>query len=104
MLISHLYVVFREVSILFFFFFLASPYGLWDPSSLTRDQTQALAVRARSPNHWTAREFPSFFFFLEVSIARVVRRVPMYLHTASPWAVFLAFLENYHPLFRHFFP
>ena len=37
------------------FLFLATLHGLWDLSSLTRDQSQALAV---SPNHWTARELP----------------------------------------------
>ena len=35
------------------------PCGLWYPSSLTRDRTRALAVKAWSPNHWTAREFPT---------------------------------------------
>ena len=37
-----------------------------------RDQTQALAVKAPSPNHWTAREFPMqelfFFFFLKFNL------------------------------------
>ena len=36
------------------------PRNLQDLSSLTRDGTQAPAVRAPSPNHWTAREFPVF--------------------------------------------
>ena len=36
-------------------FFLAT--WLMDLSCLTRDQTWALAVKALSPNHWTAREF-----------------------------------------------
>ena len=42
----------------FLFFFLAMPLGMQDLSYLTRDQTQALAVKVPSPNHWTAREFP----------------------------------------------
>ena len=46
----------------FFFFFPATPYGLQDLSSPTRDQTQTLAVKAPSPNHWTAREFPKWIF------------------------------------------
>ena len=29
-----------------------------DLSSLTRDRTWAMAVKAPSPNHWTTREFP----------------------------------------------
>ena len=44
--------------ILFFFpflSFLAMLRGLWDLSSPTRDRTRALAVKAQSPNHWTAR-------------------------------------------------
>ena len=28
---------------------------MWDLSSLTRDQTHALAVEAQSPNCWTTR-------------------------------------------------
>ena len=49
---------------LFFFpflSFLAMLQGLWDLSSLTRDRTWALAVKAQSPNHWTARELPMLF-------------------------------------------
>ena len=42
----------------FSFFFFATPCGLWDHSSPTRDRTWAPAVKALSPNHWTAREFP----------------------------------------------
>ena len=39
------------------FFFLAVPRGLQDPSSLTGDRTRVPAVKASSPNHWTAREY-----------------------------------------------
>ena len=42
------------------FFFLAAPLGLPDLSSLTSDQTRAPALKAPSPNHWAAREFPRF--------------------------------------------
>ena len=42
-------------------FFSAVPRSLWDLSSPIRDQTQALAVKVRSPNHWTAREVPGEF-------------------------------------------
>ena len=38
------------------------PRGLWDLSSPTRDWTRDLAVKAPSPNHWTTREFPSFYY------------------------------------------
>ena len=39
------------------FSFLATPRSLWDLSSPTRDRTWALAAKAPSPDHWTAREF-----------------------------------------------
>ena len=34
------------------------PCGLQDPDSPTRDWTRTMAVKARSLNHWTTREFP----------------------------------------------
>ena len=37
---------------------LATPHGIRDLSSPTRDGTCAAAVEAQSPNHWTAKEFP----------------------------------------------
>ena len=37
----------------FFFNFLAMLQGMWDLSSLTRDQTHVPAVEVRSLNHWT---------------------------------------------------
>ena len=37
--------------------------GKQNLSSITRDQTQAPAVKVLSPYHWTAREFSIFFFF-----------------------------------------
>ena len=40
------------------FFFFATPHSLQDLSSLTRDGTLVLAVKALSPNHWTTRELP----------------------------------------------
>ena len=36
--------------------------GFWDLSSLTRDWTWPLAVKALSPNLWTSREFPCDYF------------------------------------------
>ena len=38
--------------------FFAAPHGMWDLSSLTRDQTHAPKVEAQSLNHWTTREVP----------------------------------------------
>ena len=37
------------------------PHTLWDLSSLTSDETQAPAMRALNPHHWTARDFPVSF-------------------------------------------
>ena len=37
---------------------MALPCILWDLTSPTRDRTSAPTVKAPSPNHWTAREFP----------------------------------------------
>ena len=42
----------------FFLFFLAVLLGMWNLSSLTRDQTCAPALEVRSLNHCTAREVP----------------------------------------------
>ena len=39
------------IQVLDLLFFLGAPQGLWDLSSLTRDQTRAPPVRALSPNH-----------------------------------------------------
>ena len=44
------------------FFFFAVLRGLQDLSSLTRNGTWAPAVIVPSPNHQTAREFPSVLF------------------------------------------
>lgn len=41
------------------FFFLAVPRGLWDRSSRPGIELSPSAVKARSTNHWTAREVPA---------------------------------------------
>ena len=41
-----------------FFFFFATPCGMRDLSSQTRDQPHAPSVEAWSLNHWTAKEVP----------------------------------------------
>ena len=50
----------------FFFFSTHWPqhYCMWDPSSLTRDQTCATSVEVQSPNHWIAREVPQKKFWI----------------------------------------
>ena len=53
------------------FFFLTIPWSLQYLSSLTRDWTQASAVKALNSNHWTTREFPVghlYIFFIEMSV------------------------------------
>ena len=40
------------------FFFLAALYSTQNLNSLTRDWIWAPALKARSPDHWTAKEFP----------------------------------------------
>ena len=34
----------------------AAPHGLWDLSSLSRNETQAMAVKAQNPKYQTTRE------------------------------------------------
>ena len=53
---------FKKKFCFFGFFFLPALGGLQDLTSLTKDPTLAPAVKAPSPNHWTAREFPVTFF------------------------------------------
>ena len=53
---------------LFFFFinFLATPHGMRDLSSPTRDRTCAPAeevLEAQGLNHWTTREVPLLIFY-----------------------------------------
>ena len=57
----------------FLFYFLGGtiPRGMQDLSSLTRDEPVPPAVEAQSPNQWTAREFPLFYFFNAVYITLI---------------------------------
>ena len=32
------------------------PQGMWDPSSLDREQNRTPCIGRQSPNHWTAKE------------------------------------------------
>ena len=40
------------------------PWGMWDLSSPTTDQTHTPCIGRRSLNHWFTREVPSIFFLL----------------------------------------
>ena len=50
-------------NVLFFFYFLATLYGMWDLSSPTRAGTNAPCIERQILNHWTTREVPEIFFF-----------------------------------------
>ena len=50
-----------------FFFFSGVLHGLQDLRSPTREPW-SLAVKAPSPNHWTARKFPECAFYLFVCL------------------------------------
>ena len=41
-----------------FYVLVFRPQGMWDVSSLTRDQTRTSRLGRQSPNHWTARGVP----------------------------------------------
>ena len=45
-----------------FFYFLATSAGMWDLSSLTRDQTNTPNLGSATLNHWTAKEVPIYRF------------------------------------------
>ena len=59
--------------------FLTS-FRLEDLSSPTRDKLMPPAVESRSPNHWTAREFPSWPYFLKFNF----HPIPFGLRSFSP--------------------
>ena len=48
---------------LYSFIHLAMQLGLWDPSSLTRDETQSTAMKAQNPNHQATRELSHIHYF-----------------------------------------
>ena len=50
----------------YFLFFLAVSHGLWDLTSQTRDDPRPLAVKAASPNRWTATEFSRIMHVLKM--------------------------------------
>ena len=52
--------------------------NLWGLSFLIRDQTWAQGLNVASPNNWTAREFPVFFFsfLLDLMGYRVSKFLP----------------------------
>ena len=78
------------------FFFFAILRGLQDLSSLTRDRTQAMAVKAPSPNYWTVREFPenalnqNFLIAHKLWLSPHPERLPLFKEQTKK-CVFLSF-------------
>ena len=66
------------------FFGGAVPCSLQDLSSLTRDWTQAWAVKALSPNHWSTREF-SFGCSLRLKAWVLAEQISMPLRHNFSW-------------------
>ena len=67
-----LFIIFKMMMILFLFIYLFLPHrtacGILVPQPGIGPVPTA--VKARSPNHWTAGEFPAFSFFLTLSSVR----------------------------------
>ena len=68
----HFVCLFIYLFIYLFICLVVSWHGLQDLSSPTSDWTQAPAVKAPSPNHWPAREFPYPYFMDEETEAKKV--------------------------------
>ena len=64
---------------LFIYLFLAVLHSLQDLSSSIRDWTQAPAVKALSPNHWTTREFPMYMIFYIYTHTHICMYVCIYI-------------------------
>ena len=60
----------QDVTVIYECFF-AILHVLWDLSSPVRDRTWGLlfTVRAPSPNHWAAREFPIYDFWIQADLS-----------------------------------
>ena len=66
----------EKVFCLFHFIFWL-PYGMWELSSLTREQTCALAVEGQSPNDWTTGESLCFDFNLKIKKKKTCTLCPL---------------------------
>lgn len=62
-----------KIQVFLITFFLAAPRNSWDLGSLTRDQTRAQTVKARSPNLGTSRK-PLFSHTKEILLIQVHRK------------------------------
>ena len=78
----------------FIYFFAAPQIILQDLSSLTRDQTQDLAVKAPSPNHWTNQDIPSSFILLHVTVQSSQHHL-LKMTVSSPLHILTSFVLDY---------
>ena len=64
--------VFIELAtiLLLFYALVPCPWGMWDLSSLTRDQTRTPCIGRWSLNHWTTREVPSSHSYNHIHVLR----------------------------------
>ena len=60
--IFKVFIEFITILLLFFYVLVFWTRGMWDLSSLTRDQTRTPSIGRRSLNRWTAREVPALIF------------------------------------------
>ena len=74
---------------------LATLCGMWDLSSLTRDQTSAPALGARHLNHWTAREVPLMLSNNHCSLPHSLQKVTIILNFDAHFLVFLYNLTSW---------
>ena len=63
--IFKVFIEFVTILLLFFYILVFWLQGMWDLSSLMRDQTRTPCIGRQSLNHWITREVPfSLRFFL----------------------------------------
>ena len=62
----------NEMRFFLLFFFLAMPCSMRDLSSWPGIEPVSLAVEARSPNHWTAREVPEISIFADLKKGQMI--------------------------------
>ena len=60
-----------KLSLSLFFFFFATPCCFQDFSSLTRDWTWIIAVKALSPNYWTVMELLQNSFLTHIIVVYI---------------------------------
>ena len=81
-----LYWICYNIASVFTFLVFRLP-GIWDPGSLTRNQTRTPCVGRQSLNHGTAREVPLIFFFfftLFIFIIQKLKNLKLQLFFCKP--------------------